>query len=99
MTVEAVPTIDEHGKPYSDGEIKIMHTTMQTLGRVAIISGLVAVAVLNITLFEGVENMSEEIKVAIYADIYLMALIIPLISITGVILGTLLLKRPRPRAI
>ncbi len=93
MTVEAVPTIDEHGKPYSDGEIKVMHTTMQTLGRVAIISGLVAVAVLNITLFEGVENMSEKIKVAIYADIYLLALIIPLISITGVILGTLLLKR------
>jgi hypothetical protein len=93
MTVEAVPTIDEHGNPYPDSEIKAMHTTMQTLGRVAIISGLVAVAVLNITLFEGVENMSEEMKISIYADIYLLALIIPLISITGVILGTILLKR------
>jgi len=32
MTVEAVPTIDEHGDPYPEREIKIMHTTMQTLG-------------------------------------------------------------------
>lgn len=93
MTVEAVPTIDEYGNPYPDSEIKVMHTTMQTLGRVAIIGGLIAVAVLNITLFEGVEDMSEEMKVAIYADIYLLALIIPIISITGVILGTHLLKR------
>ena len=93
MTVEAVPTIDEHGKPYPDSEIKMMHTTMQTFGRVAIIGGLIVVALLNITLFEDVENMSEEMKVAIYADIYLLALIIPIISITGVILGTYLLKR------
>jgi len=93
MTVEAVPTIDENGKPYPDSEIKTMHTTMQTLGRVAIIGGLVAVAALNITMFSGVEDMSEEMKVAIYADIYLLALIIPLISITGVILGRVLLRR------
>ena len=93
MTVEAVPTIDEDGKPYAEEDIKVMHTTMQTLGRVAIIGGLVAVAMLNITMFEGVENMSEEMKVAIYADIYLLALIIPLISIMGVILGGILLRR------
>jgi hypothetical protein len=93
MTVEAVPTIDEHGHPYPDSDIKTMHTTMQTLGRVAIIGGLVAVAALNITMFEGVENMSEEMKVAIYADIYLLALIIPIISIMGVILGGILLRR------
>jgi hypothetical protein len=93
MTVEAVPTIDENGNPYPDSEIKLMHTTMQTLGRVAIIGGLVAVAALNITMFSGVEDMTEEMKVAIYADIYLLALIIPLISITGVILGGILLRR------
>jgi hypothetical protein len=93
MTVEAVPIMDEHGVPYPDSEIKLMHTTMQTLGRVAIIGGLVAVAALNITMFSGVEDMSEEMKVAIYADIYLLALIIPLISIAGVILGGILLRR------
>ena len=93
MTVEAVPTIDENGNPYPDSEIKVMHTTMQTLGRFSIIGGLVAVALLNITMFEGIENMSEEMKVAIYADIYLLALVIPLVSISGVILGGILLQR------
>jgi hypothetical protein len=93
MTVEAVPTIDEDGNPYPDRDIKIMHTTMQTLGRVAIIGGLVAVAMLNVTMFEGVESMSEETKISIYADIYLLALIIPLISVAGVILGGILLRR------
>jgi hypothetical protein len=93
MTVEAVPTINEHGDPYPDAEIKVMHTTMQTLGRFAIIGGLAAVAALNITMFSGVEDMSEEMKVAIYADIYLMALIIPVLSISGVILGGIILRR------
>jgi hypothetical protein len=93
MTVEAVPTINEHGDPYSDKEIKVMHTTMQTLGRFAIIGGLAAVAALNITMFSGVEDMSEEVKVAIYADIYLLALVIPVLSISGVILGGVMLRR------
>jgi hypothetical protein len=93
MTVEAVPTIDERGKPYPERDIKIMHTTMQTLGRVAIIGGLVAVAMLNVTMFDGVEDMSEQVKIEVYADIYLLALIIPVISITGVILGGMLLRR------
>lgn len=97
MTVEAVPTINEHGDPYTDDEIKAMHTTMQTMGRFAIIGGLAAVAALNITMFGGVENMSEEIKVAIYADIYLLALTIPVLSISGVILGGVILRRRAQR--
>lgn len=93
MTVEAVPTLDANGKPFSEADIKIMHTTMQTLGRIAIIGGLVAVALLNVTLFDGVENMNEARKLEIYADIYLLALVIPLISISGVILGSHLLRK------
>jgi hypothetical protein len=92
MTVEAVPITDHAGKPYSDGALKQMHTTMQTLGRFAIISGLVAVAILNITLFAGVESMSAGEQAAVYADIYAMALAIPVISILGVVLGTLTLR-------
>jgi hypothetical protein len=93
MTVEAVPTIDEHGEAYTKGDIKIMHVTMQTLGRVAIIGGFVAVSLLNVTLFDGVEDMDEAAKIDVYANIYLLALIIPLISIFGVILGGILLRR------
>jgi len=92
MTVEAVPPVDERGKPYPDGEVKAMHTTMQTLGRFAIVSGLIAVAALNITMFAGVEEMSEAEKASIYADIYLLALFIPAVSITGVILAAATLR-------
>ena len=92
MTVEAVPLVDSRGQAYADGELKRMHTTMQTLGRFAIISGLVAVAILNITLFAGIEGMSDQDKAAVYADIYLMALAIPVISVVGVVLGTLSLR-------
>ena len=46
MTVEAVPTIDESGHPYPEDRIKAMHTTMQTLGRVATVCGVIAVAAL-----------------------------------------------------
>ena len=36
MTVEAVPVADSEGRPFPAGTRRLMHTTMQTLGRVAI---------------------------------------------------------------
>lgn len=98
MTVEAVPLFDESGKPYSDRKVKAMHTTMQTLGRFAIIIGLVSVAALNIGMFADVKTMSQADKVAVYADIYRLALMIPAISVAGVMLGTVTL-RLRARAL
>ena len=92
MTVEAVPQTDLEGKPFPEETVRAMHTTMQTLGRFAIIGGLVAVAVLNIAMFRGVETMTEADKAGIYADIYLLALAIPAISVAGVILGSLTLR-------
>ncbi len=93
MTVEAVPTVDADGRTYTEEQTKRMHTTMQTLGRFAIISGTVAVAALNIYMFSDVESMSEADKVRVYANVYLLALVIPVISILGVILGSILLRR------
>ncbi len=90
MTVEAVPPVDERGRPYPERQIKLMHTTMQTLGRIAVIGGLVAVALLNVTMFAGVATMSAAHKVDVYARIYLLALAIPVISIGGVILGAIM---------
>src|SRR5262245_30979709 len=43
MTVEAVPRFDENGKPYDEAARKSMHTTMQMLGRIALIGGLALV--------------------------------------------------------
>jgi hypothetical protein len=93
MTVEAVPVVDARGNPYPEADIKAMHTTMQTLGRVAIIGGLVLVAGLNIVMFSNVEQMSKAAKAAVYADLYLLALSIPIVSVAGVTLGGLLRRR------
>jgi hypothetical protein len=93
MTVEAVPTLDETGRPIDPEQRRLMHTTMQTLGRVAIIGGSVFVALLNVWLFRGVEGMDEAAKLATYIRVYEMALAIPLVSVSGVLLATLLKRR------
>ena len=87
MSVEAVPRFDETGAPISEDATRAMHTTMQTLGRIALISGTVVVALLNIYMFSGIENMTEADKAGIYARIYLMALGIPLLSVSGLVLA------------
>jgi MFS family permease len=89
MTVEAVPRFDENGQRFAETDLKAMHTTMQTLGRFAIISGTVAVALVNVAMFEGVEALDEAQKAGIYADVYLLALIIPAVSVAGVTLASL----------
>ena len=93
MTVEAVPAVDERGDAYPEAHVKAMHTTMQTFGRVAIIGGFVLVAALNIIMFANVEQMSEAAKIAVYANVYLLALVIPAISVGGVVLAALLRRR------
>ncbi len=84
MTVEAVPLNDDEGNDYSKDQIKTMHTTMQTLGRFAIIGGTVLVALVNVILFRDVENLDQANKIQLYGSIYIYALIIPFVSILGV---------------
>jgi hypothetical protein len=93
MTVEAVPRVHPDGTPVDQAARKLMHTTMQTLGRVAIIGGGVLVSLANLFLFAGVESMSEADKVATYILIYQLALAIPVISVLGVGLAALLRRR------
>ena len=95
MTVEAVPSLDEEGKLYSPELIKNMHTTMQTLGRFAIIGGTVVVALINVIIFSSIEAETEQEKILLYANIYLFALIIPLISVLGVFLSIYLKNKRR----
>lgn len=97
MTVEAVPRIDEDGQPVEAERRRLMHTTMQTLGRVAIIGGSVSVALLNVALFNGVEAMSDDMKAEVYVQIYQLALLIPVVSVLGVLLGGYLKRRDRKR--
>jgi hypothetical protein len=97
MTVEAVPPVDQDGLPFPADKKRLMHTTMQTLGRVAIIGGSVSVALANVVLFDGVEAMPEEQKAGIYLQIYRLALLIPVVSVLGVLLGSLLKHRELKR--
>ena len=91
MSVEAVPRVGADGQPLSEEETKALHTTMQTLGRIALIGGLVFVALLNIVMFAGVESLDQKLKADVYAHIYLMALAIPLVSVSGVVLSQVML--------
>jgi hypothetical protein len=93
MTVEAVPVVDDTGQPFTADVRRLMHTTMQTLGRVAIIGGTVFVALLNVFMFEGVDTLDEAAKLAIYIRIYEIALVIPVVSVAGVLLGGMLKRR------
>jgi len=97
MTVEAVPRVDDQGNPVDPAQRKLMNTTMQTLGRVAIIGGSVFVAVINLYLFSGVGKLDEAQKIAIYRQIYLMAMCIPAISVTGVLIAMVIRRRDAQR--
>ena len=97
MTVEAVPHLDDAGRPRDEATLRLMHTTMQTLGRVAIIGGSVLVSLANVLMFQGAEALPEAEKVAIYLRIYELALLIPLLSVSGVLLARWLKRREARR--
>jgi hypothetical protein len=97
MTVEAVPRVDPEGTPVPDEQRKLGHTTMQTLGRVAIIGGAFLVSIVNVAMFSGVESMDTAQKVAIYREIYQLALIIPVVSVLGTVLAGWLRRRDARR--
>jgi len=99
MTVEAVPRVDEAGRPVDPEKQKLMHTTMQTLGRVAIIGGTVLVALINFYVFAGTDNLADAAKAHIYAHVYLGALSIPVISVLGVVIAETLKIRDRRRLV
>jgi hypothetical protein len=93
MTVEAVPRVDESGRPFDEPTRKLMHTTMQTLGRVAIVGGGILVALVNVYVFSGVEGRAQAEIVRLYEQVYLMALAIPVVSVLGVGMAWVLQRR------
>jgi len=99
MSVEAVPRVDDTGAPLPEAQSKALHTTMQTLGRFSLISGTVAVALLNIVMFSGAEALSLEEKAEVYGRIYLIALAIPVISVSGVVLAGIQQRVRRARMV
>ena len=99
MTVEAVPRVDERGQPFDEQARRLMHTTMQTLGRVAIIGGGILVAMVNVYVFSGTDGLPQPELVKIYQRIYLLALVIPFVSVLGLGLAWLLRRQHRQELI
>ena len=99
MTVEAVPRFDAEGRATSMAERKSMNTTVQTLGRVAIIGGSVLVSLANVYLLRGVGEMPEAAKALAYLRVYQLALVIPVVSVLGVVLGAVLRWRDARRLV
>lgn len=99
LSVEAVPRVDETGAPIPADQQRAMHTTMQTLGRIALIGALSAVALLNISLFSGIDTVSEAEKAATYGKIYLIGLVVPVISVSGVVLAMMQQRRQIARLV
>lgn len=97
MTVEAVPRMEADCTPVGQARRKSMHTTMQTLGRVAIIGGTVLVSVVNVFLLRGVGALPEAEKAAAYLHVYQLALVIPVVSIFGIIFAGWLWRRSMAR--
>lgn len=93
MTVEAVPNVDSRGQPTPPDQLKRMHTTMQTLGRVAIIGGTVLVALINLWVFKGSDALPAADKLVLYRNVYLMALVIPVVSVMGLLSAALIHQR------
>ncbi|MEK7337704.1 MAG: hypothetical protein AAB111_09505, partial [Nitrospirota bacterium] len=93
MTVEAVPRVDDKGRLFDEPTRKLMHTTMQTLGRVAIVGGGILVAMINVYVFSGTDGLPQADLVRLYQQVYLMALAIPFVSVLGVGVAWILQRR------
>ena len=87
MTVEAVE--GRFKKTYKNAAtiklIKKEHTILQMYGRFAIILGSLIVSIINLSMFSNVDVSNEIILNNTYANIYLYALFIPFLSVSGII--------------
>lgn len=87
MSVDAVPRAHPDGSPIGEAEARGLHTTMQTLGRFALIGGASLVAAINIYAFDGLDALPAQDRETVFARIYLWALALPLLSVAGVTLA------------
>ena len=84
MTVEAVPRVDAEGQPIDPARLKLMHTTMQTLGRMAVVGGGLLVAIANVVMLGGLDEPSRADRIEVYLAVHELALVVPAISVAGV---------------
>ena len=92
MTVEAVePDFKNEPENIERKTSKKEHTVVQLYGRFAIILGSLIVGLINFLIFKDVDTNNPQINL-LYGKVYLFALIIPIISVSGIILFNYLNK-------
>ena len=92
MTVEVVePNFKNKSKIVKNEDTKKEHTIVQLYGRFAIILGSLLVGLINFFIFKGINADYPKINL-LYGKVYLYALIIPLISVSGIIMFNFLNK-------
>ena len=91
MTVEAVEPNFKNITKQVKKNTKKEHTIVQLYGRFAIILGSLIVGLINLFVFKGVNENYVNINL-LYGKIYLYALIIPAISVSGIVLFNFLNK-------
>ena len=95
MTVEAVePNFKNKYEKINKKDTKKEHTIVQLYGRFAIIFGSLIVGLINLFIFKGVDQNYPNINL-LYGKIYLFALIIPAISVSGIVLFNFLNKNKK----
>src|SRR5438093_928175 len=85
------------GRPMGMAARTSMDTTVQTLGRVAIIGGSVLVSLANVYLLRGAGALPEAERTLAYLRVYELALVIPFVSVLGVVFGMALAWRAARR--
>ncbi len=92
MTVEVVdPNFKNKSVKVKNKQTKNEHTIVQLYGRFAIILGALIVGLINLFIFKDVDKSYPNINL-LYGKIYLYALIIPTISVSGILLFNFLNK-------
>ena len=92
MTVEAVETNKTRNNKTIASK-RDEHLLLQLYGRFSIIFGSLLVGLLNVYAFSGIKNMEKTEILQAYSDIYFLALFIPLLSVSGVILSNIFKKK------
>ena len=91
MTVEAVEKSNNRSNKNKISK-RDEHMLLQLYGRFAIILGSLLVGFLNVYAFSNIKEMSEKEVLYAYANIYFLALFIPLLSVSGIVLSNMFKK-------
>ena len=87
MTVEAVENKNTKFNYKNKISKRDEHMLLQLYGRFSIILGSLLVGLLNVYIFSDIKSLNKEGLLLAYANIYLIALFIPILSVSGVILS------------